>query len=234
MSGPRITGRNVWPAAVVVVALLLAGIGVAARSEGPVKDFLHGLADAAEESAPDDSADQRADNGADAAPGQAQGGEPADGEDRADDRADGEDRGESADASRDPDGEPGATACQAPPLPPTPPEAVELAEGCTALEVGPGEERVVDGHAIVRESGTQPPACAAFGSRFSWQVTDEPASAVELTAVRQGARYHLAEGTAGDVSGMCGTVSITNPASTAATLDLRYVLLDCQPTGQAC
>lgn len=236
MSGPRITGRNLWPTAVLMIALVLTGVGVAARSEGPVSDFIAGLADAAEESEPDDSADQRPDNRAEAAPRQKQSGEPADGDDRADaeEPADAEDRAESSDPSREPDAELGATPCQAPPLPPTPPEAVELADGCTAFEVGPGEERVVDGHAIVRQSGAQPPACAAFGSRFSWQVTGEPASAVELTAVRQGARYHLAEGRSGDVSGMCGTVSITNPASAPVTLDLRYVLLDCQPTGQAC
>lgn len=225
MSGLPITGRSVWPTAVLVVVLLLAGVGVAARSEGPVSDLLAALAGANEQPRAAGSADAPAPNASDDEPGDADGGaEPTDGDDA----------GEPADASAEPNGEAEAPACQAPPLPPIPSEAVELAEGCIELRVGPGEERVVDGHAIVREAGAQPPACAAFGSHFSWQVTDEPPSAVELTAVRQGARYHLAEGTVGDASGMCGTVSITNPASTAATLDLRYVLLDCRPTGQAC
>lgn len=215
MAGPAITGRSVWPTAVVTVVLLLAGLGVAERSEGLVGDVLAGLAGA--------EGDGPADDAEEAGPGDSPGGT--------------RDAGADGDQPAEPRNEPleeSPSACRAPVLPPPPAEAVVLAEGCTVLEVGPGEERIVDGHAVARQRGAQPPACAAFGSRFSWRVTDEPPARVELTAVRQGARHQLAAGAAGEARGLCGTVSVTNPAATTTTLDLRYLLLDCQPAGRAC
>lgn len=124
--------------------------------------------------------------------------------------------------------------CEAPALPPPPDEAIVLAKDCIELVLEAGEEQVVDGDAIVRRNGQPPPACAAFGSSFSWQVTDTPPERVRLTAVRQGTSHELAEGTSGDAPGACGTVTVTNPGSDSASLDLRYVLLDCEPTGRAC
>lgn len=217
MSGSPITGRSVLPTAVAVLVLLLAGLVVAERSGG----LLSGLVDrpAGEESEP---------GGAPESPQASEPESQQDSEPAADEAA------EPPEASDERRAESGGPGCRAPALPSYPDDAVVLAEGCTEVVVRPGEERVVDGNAIVREAGEQPPACAGFGSYFSWQVTDGPPSDVEFTAVRQGARYHLAAGPEGDVSGMCGTVSITNPSSAAAALHLRYVLLDCQPTGQAC
>lgn len=217
MSGPPITGRSVLPMAVALVVLLLAGLVEAERSGGLVSNLVDSVT--GEESEPEPgtsgSPEPEPDNEEASEPSGDEPAEPPEGRD--------ERRAEF-----------GGPNCQAPALPAQADDAVVLAEGCTEVVVRPGEERVVDGSAIVREEGDQPPACAAFGSYFSWRVTDEPPSGVEFTAVRQGARYHLAEGPEGDVSGMCGTVSIRNPASAAAALHLRYVLLDCRPTGQAC
>lgn len=223
MSGPPINGRSVLPMAVALVVLLLAGLVEAERSGGLVSNLVDSVAGEESEPDADGTSESPEAESPEADPENEEDPEPA-GDEPAEPR-------EGADERRAEFGGPG---CQAPALPPTPDDAVVLAEGCTEVVVRPGEERVVDGSAIVREEGDQPPACAAFGSYFSWRVTDEPPSGVEFTAVRQGARYHLAEGPEGDVSGMCGTVSISNPASAATALHLRYALLDCRPTGQAC
>lgn len=208
----------------VLVVILLAGLSVAERSGGLVSNLVgseseepesDGSSESPQSEPQEPEQEAKPDNEQDSEPAADEPAEPPEGGD--------ERRSES-----------GGPSCQAPALPSQPDDAVVLADGCTEVVVRPGEERVVDGNAIVREEGSQAPPCAAFGSYYSWQVTDDPPSGVELTAVRQGARYHLAEGPKGDVSGMCGTVSISNPGSAATALHLRYVLLDCQPTGQAC
>lgn len=153
--------------------------------------------------------------------------------------ADREDGDQAGQASEDADGsatseEPGdasqAAACQAPPLDPAPAGAVVLHEECTELSPGPGDDHRVDGHAILAD----PPACAAFGLHFSWKVTSTPPTSVDFTVTRQGSTQQVASGITGDGAGLCGVVKVTNPATTPATLDLRYRLLDCEPTGAAC
>lgn len=124
----------------------------------------------------------------------------------------------------------GGSQCQAPALGSAPTGAVVLHQDCIELTLASGGDHRVDGHAILAD----PPACAAFGLHFSWQVTSTPISSIDFTVTRQGTTQTVASGTTGDGTGLCGVVKATNPAASTATVDVRYRLLDCEPTGGAC
>lgn len=212
----------------VVVGVVLVGLvgvaGLAALDAGPFRGASEpastttGSDDQERVSAGDDQRDQderdQRDEGDERAAGdEGQGG------------ADGSEASDEADSERAQ-----ATECQAPPLDPPPAGALVLHEDCSEIALGPGDDHRVDGHSVLAD----PPACAAFGLHFSWQVTSAPPTSVDFTVTRQGSTQDVASGVTGDGAGLCGVVKVTNPATTPATLDLRYRLLDCQPTGGAC
>ncbi|MGH3440930.1 MAG: hypothetical protein ACRDUY_02580 [Nitriliruptorales bacterium] len=123
--------------------------------------------------------------------------------------------------------------CAAPDL--TAPEGAEvLAEDCIGVSLSAGGTYNFDGSSVLVQDGGSPPPCASFGSRFGWATTSEGAPRVVLTTVSQGIEGPVGSGADGAGSGYCGTVRVENPNDGPVTVDLRYLLLDCETAQEAC
>lgn len=127
-------------------------------------------------------------------------------------------------------------SCAAPPTDPVPTGATYLADSClVGVVIDAGGSHYVDGGQILAAQYTTAPACAGFGSQFTWQVTSTPQASITASQVVQGVTTTVGSGASGGpVSGYCGSLQFDNPSSYAVTLDIRYLFYDCTPAGAAC